>query len=372
MQVSEITTSAQFDRLSPKWEELCTRTGQETPFHTPDWFRCCLSAYAGGSDLYTLAFEDGTDLAGIAALWRARERRRGLPFQLRKLSFVSCPDSPFVDIVVLKERRAEMLGALLQYLRNNADWDVLTLDRWPATSPNCEMFRDLLRHERMRVSASIDSSTPYISVQGDWESFLKTRSVKFRKTHRNILNRIANLGTTEIHCAREDAGGQALRHAMTVSAKGWKHEQGIAMTSREESKRFFSELTSVAAARGWLNLWLLTSHQVPVAMEYDLTCHGVTYALRADFDEGFKEFSPGTFLEYHIMKQLFDSGSLEYSTGPGLNQYKLHWTESVRENLRLQVYNNTFRGRLAWWMENSVIPALRLVKRKAARARGIA
>ena len=138
--------------------------------------------------------------------------------------------------------------------------------------------------------------------------FFKTRSAKFRGTRNNIVNRISKLKEVDIQCFRQDSNEYVFTEILKVSNKGWKHHEGISIASQEGAYGFFATLTNLAGKRGWLMVWLLKVEGAPVAMEYDLEYEGKVYALRADFDESFKKYSPGTYLEYQIIKHLFEKG----------------------------------------------------------------
>jgi CelD/BcsL family acetyltransferase involved in cellulose biosynthesis len=163
----------------------------------------------------------------------------------------------------------------------------------------------------------------------------------------------------EVLCHRDDAEEILLEDILSVSRNGWKHGEGIAISSREETTRFFEFLTRIAGKNGWLMVWILRIDGRAVAMEYDLEHKGVVYALRSDFDEALKECSPGSYLEYRIAKYLFENGYKEYNTGPGMNTYKLHWTEQSKENVMLTVYNRTLPGVLAYALEGRLVPFIK-------------
>jgi CelD/BcsL family acetyltransferase involved in cellulose biosynthesis len=297
-------------------------------------------------------------------LWRYPEAVRGI--RVRKVGFISGPDTPFVDFVIREEMREKALEAIMDYLfrAKKETWDVVSLSQWTESSPNYEAMQSILLKERKRVVRQISSRAPYLPIQGDWEEFLKTRSTRFRKTHRNIINRVEKLKNVEVACFREDTSGSLLDDILAVSEKSWKEKEGIAISSREESRRFFEALTSVAGKKGWLKVWLLTVDRKPIAMEYDLEYFGSVYALRADFDEAYKDASPGAYLEYRLVENLFDEGYKEYNTGPGLNTYKLQWTDKMRTNMALHIYNDNVRGKTLWTLEHKLIPFLKRIREK--------
>lgn len=360
--IDDISSEAQFKVLQTKWDDLLRRSGQYSPFLTHDWFRCCFAGYADGRDIFILIVRDGSSMIGVVPLWRYQDTIREIP--VRRIGFIVNPDTPFVDFIIQEGRQEEVLKALLHYLyaERKDIWDVLTLGQWPAELPNHRILQETLREQGKNFFMSVASKTPYIPIQGEWEEFFQSRSVRFRKTRRNIFNRISKLNRVEIQCFRQDTAGTVFKDILAVSERSWKQKEGIAISSREEARRFFAALTELASQRSWLLVWLLKVDGAPIAMEYDLACGGKVYALRADFDEAYREYSPGAYLEYQIVKHLFEEKYLEYNTGPGMNAYKLHWTEQLRENVALHICNNNLKGQMIWGLENRLLPFLRRIR----------
>lgn len=328
-----------------------------------------MEAFGSGHSLCVLVVRDGADIIGIAPLWRYQDYIRKIP--LRKIGFISCPDTPFADFVIEDERRSEVLKVILEYLyheKQNA-WDILSLSPWPDESMNYQMFQSLLVGGGKRFYTGIASLSPYIQIQGEWDSFLGNLSVKFRKTHRNICNRIKNMKQAEIVNSSQYSSSESLMSdILSVSEKSWKHKNGISIASRMETKKFFEMLTERAGRMGRLFVWLLKVDRKPIAIEYDVECSGIVHALRADYDGSYREISPGAYLEYMIVKHLFENGYKEYNTGPGLRTYKLHWTDRMRTNISLTVCNSNLKGNTVWALENKIIPLLRQIRDKNIRA----
>lgn len=344
--VDEITTLDELTAFEPEWATFLERIGLSFPFLAPEWFACGVAAYGEGKDLLILVVRDPSGIAGIAPLWRYRDDCHGV--SVATIGFITLPDTPFVDFVVSPGKECEVLGTVFRHLwgERRRAWDILSFDQWAVDSPTFGAAAEILRAQRQPFSVDRSSLTPYIPIAGDWETFLHSRPARFRKTRRNISNRIAKLENVEIQCQRHDAMGSILKDVLCISERSWKHGAGIAISSRDDTRRFFEVITAEASHRGWLLVWVLKTDGVPIAMEYDLATDGRVYALRADFDQAYEDFSPGTYLEYQIVRSLFEGGFREYSTGPGLNAYKLHWTDHLRENAILRVYNGTVSGRL--------------------------
>lgn len=362
--VEEIISEDEFQTLYLEWDHLLQETEEYSPFLTHDWFRCCIRAYGNQKLLFVLTVKDGANLVGIAPLWRYFDNIRGL--KVRRIDFIIVPDTPYIDIIALPQRRREILEAMLGYLKNErkGTWDVLTFGQLPVQSPNFNLFREILKD----VSGEClngSSVTPYVPIKGDWASFIQAKSARFRKTQRNIINRVKKLGNVEIECIQRDPTGVVLKEVIAVAGKSWKAREGIAVSSGNETRRFFAALTEVAGLRNWLLVWLMKVNGASVATEYDLSYGGKVYALRADYNEAYGAHSPGAYLQYEIIKWLFENGYREYSTGPGINNYKLHWAEQSRKNVLWSIHNSSYKGRLVWVLESGVLPFLRGIRAKS-------
>ena len=345
--------------LRDVWRQVLDKSQQPTPFLTHEWFQCCLAGYLGHKTLSILVIRDGSEVLGIAPWWQSHDVVRGIP--VRRLEFITTPDTPEVDFISQPGQRTLVLETILDHcfsLRKGV-WDLLTLSQWPIESPHYSVLEQLLQQKHQAFYKGIVSKTPYLPIQMGWEAYLQTRSSKFRKTCRNIMNRINRLNNVEIQCIRQKMTGDVWQDVLAVSKKSWKFHEEIAIASQSEAERFFEVLTDIASQQGWLFVWLLKVDTFPIAMEYSLAYAGKVYALRADFDESYKDLSPGTFLEHHIIKRLFEEGYCEYNFGPGLNDYKLNWTNHVRENIFISIYNTTTKGIITSLLEGRIIPFLK-------------
>jgi CelD/BcsL family acetyltransferase involved in cellulose biosynthesis len=360
--IDEITSHEELSLLEAAWQEILTYENIESPFLDIDWFRCCLEAFGVEKQPCVLFVKDGSDPLGIAPLCLSQDIVRGIP--VRKIGFIIAPDTPFVDFIVKSGRRQETLSAIMRYLWNekNEYWDILTLNDWPSESRNYPIVNDILMKRKANSFEGYSSVTPYISIKGTWDRFLECKSSKFRKTRRNIVNRMERLEDVAIDCIQNADVREILGEIYRVSERSWKQREGKTITSSNDTRRFFEILTPTAARKGWLFVWLLKVDGTPIAMEYNLKDQGRVYALRADYDESFREFSPGRYLEYHIIESLFERGCNEYNTGPGLNAYKLHWTEKVRENKTIYICNTNYKGHLIWILEGKLIPIMRRLR----------
>jgi CelD/BcsL family acetyltransferase involved in cellulose biosynthesis len=364
LHIRRVESGADFQTLAGAWSDLAARSGQTSPFLSHDWFACCWPAVGPARRPELLVVEDGGHPVAMLPLMRWRERQRGMP--VRRLALLECPDTPFIDVIVEEPARS-VAGALVEHLAARRDWDVASLQKLPASSPLLKELEAILPG-RLPWRRAEPSSSPYLAVTGDWEAFWKGTSQRFKKTCRNIQNRLERAGSVRIEeHTQVDPDGALFGELVELSRRSWKGDRGVAIATMPNMHGFFGDLTRRASARGWLSLWTLRLDGRLVAMEYQLRDAGRVNALRADFDPALREVSPGSALNFAIARALFERGGVhEYDMGPGLNDYKMRWATGTHEAAHLMIYRPTAYGRLLHLLDTRVRPAVRRVRERMA------
>ena len=357
MKVRMITSLREFDALAPIWQEVTREGNHASPFVSHDWFACCWRTAGPDRHREVWLLEDSAGPVALVPLARWQARRRGLP--VRMVGFLDSPDTPFIELPIAGALD-ETIAAFVSHLRERRDWDVFSLQRIPAHSRTWKALEIALGSE-FRCRAAGRERIPYLPITGDWEGFFRGRTQRFRKTCRNIENRLRRSGvvTVEEHL-QVDPDGALFAEVMEVSRQSWKGPRGLAMATMEGMPRFFQELTRRASANGWLHLWILRLDGRAVATEYQIGGDGSVDALRADFDASLAELSPGSHLLAEIIRALFERGGFHaYNMGPGSNEYKLRWATDAHDLITYEVYAPTRYGRLLHATETRVVPWVR-------------
>ena len=358
--VRRVTTRDGFAALEPIWAELAAQTDRGSPFASHDWFACCWEAVAAGERPEVLVFEEAGNAVAVVPVRVQCARVRGLPIRL--LTLLDSADTPFVDVLAAGAF-PPVARALLDHLDRRADWDIVRLQRLPAASPTVKVMEaELEGHWQWRRRGTLDS--PYLAIAGTWEAFYGAKSQRFKKTVRNIQNRLERLGSISIEEHRAVAPGSGLfNDLIDLTSRSWKADRGIAIATMPRMRQFFDELTRRASARGWLSVWFLRLDGRPIAMEYQLRAQGVVHALRSDFDMTYAAASPGSALNFAIARGLFAEGGVrEYDMGPGLNEYKMRWATGCHETVDLEIYRRTLYARLCYALETQIVPAARRIR----------
>jgi hypothetical protein len=362
IEVRKITAVEDFLQLAGQWNSLLESTTQAEPYLTHEWFEAWWKAFHPGNHLHVLiALQNGHPL-GIAPLMLCEGSFRGLRTQ--RICFMANGQSPAADFIIPDEHREQVLDSFIGYLLEEKDkWDVLELQKIHSRSPMMLPLRRVLRTRGLSFGLKEALKSPIIRTTGSWESFLQSKSRKFRKVLRNKLNRIERLGDVSVERATgEQEVLQRLEDIFLVSSKSWKHREGTAITDLASLTTFYQEVSRTMGRKGWVELWLMRDGKRPVAFEYHMNFKGVAYPIRADYDEDYRSLCPGSVLEHHILRELFSDPTVrQYNSCGHTYDYLLNWTLELREHLTVQVFNARVFSRLLYGMEYTAIPLLRRI-----------
>jgi CelD/BcsL family acetyltransferase involved in cellulose biosynthesis len=354
--VEPISSDEQWAASSGSLGLLCTQA-RAPLFAQPHWLDAAWQWRQPCTTRWFQLVADGDRRCGFAPLAMTPERLLGLPS--RTLHFVTVPDTQFADVVVPGEHAIGVAAALAAHLTEQSGrWDRLRLDYLCDRHANWRPFADALREAGITTIVEPAGVNPFIDLEAGFDAYYATRSRKLKKAVNLSANRLARAGNVTVDWVRGGDVEAALAEAIRVSQASWKQSTGNSLDN-PGPRAFIERLTRNSVPRGQLSLWLLRVDAKVVATEYQLVDDGNVYALRADFDPGFADASPGTFLNHRILVRLCEAGMRRYFMGPGANAYKLRWTESGEPMYRLTAFSPSLRGRVLQWAQRSALPFAR-------------
>ena len=349
-------------RLREPWNALAQQVESPSVFLRHEWFSAAWQWRKHDSQLRLLCVYRGYDLLGICPLIECRDRKYGIT--LRVLEFLTVPDTQYCDILVRGADRRAVIDLIIATLdRDRGNWDQLRLSYLEKHSPVIIEMQAALNSCRFPTQLSEGHVNPFINLEGGWKPFYGNRSRRLKKANNYVANRIQRaIQAAEILWVSSSSAeldvDRWLSAAVDISRRSWKRQTGKSLDQSGPGD-FIRSLTSEARRNGWLSIWLLLFDGKPVAMEYQLLYHGYVHALRADYDEDVHDLSPGSYLNWKLLEQLFEGGYQRYWMGPGENRYKFHWTDHRETLFDLTTYSGTLRGRLFGVLNLRLKPILR-------------
>jgi len=370
LQVSTVTSAEAFAALEERWNATARLAAPSSVFHRHEWYAAAWAWRRLDSGLSLMVAEQEGRIAGILPMIRPGGPRGSG----RGLELLTVPDTQFSDLIAAPSDGDAVAEAFAQELVRLGDWDTLRLDYLPANGTAVTCLVPALSRRGLRVGERARGGNPYIALEGSWDAYYNGRSRSLKKAVNLAANRLHKAGEVRIEWLTSqgcDAARfeQGLDVVIDISRRSWKRDTGNSL-DQPGPQAFVRALSHAAYRRGWASIWLVVVDGEPMAMEYELIHDGDVHALRADFDAGCTDISPGSHLFRHLLERMFGRGWHRYYLGPGDNPYKLRWTKQEEPLGCVIAYNRTWRGMHAWLRDEWAKPRARALRDRLRRRRG--
>lgn len=362
MDIEVVTDYNSFLSLESLWDDLLSKSSSDMICLTHDWFKCWWHTlgkeYEDNQNLFVLLIKDKGEYIGIIPLKTSRVKYRG--FKIKKIGFIESEISPHLDFI-LTSKREESIREVINFLKGQKLWDILVLRKFEEDSENYRLLKKILEEENTTIGIKPGLPDPIIQIDGDWDNFFSGRSVKFRKSLRNKINKAEKFGQLKVEKISEvDNIRKSLPLIFDISKRSWKSKIGQALPDNKMDIDFYTDLTDKLGKKGWINIWLLKNEDKPIAFEYHMKHNGIVYPIRADFDEAYRQLSPGSILEYNIIKSLFEDREVkEYDSCGNDYKYLQNWTDILKNHVNIHIFSPKTYSQFLYFFEYKIVSYLR-------------
>lgn len=350
-----------WERLAAEWDGVARRAGAFYLGHAflRAWWDCF-----GTGRLDLGCVRSGERIVALAPLCRRRRRLMGLSARCVENLFNAhtCRSE-----IALLERDDEALRLVLDAL-DREPWDVLLLREVPERARLMALLPAACRARGWALHTRHALDSPYISIAGDWESFLASRSRRFRKAIRQNRRRLHEAGAASFECARGPSAIDAVMpEVMQVAERSWSGARGSSIAS-PRNRAFYERVFRELARSDDLRVWTLRLGGKLAAFEVHVTWGRMAAPLKVAYDPAFAELSVGSVLDAHALEAAFAGGEFERYDLLGKDEpWKMRWTDLVERHLEVFVFNRRPASRLFRLLEFGLRPRLGAVKRAALR-----
>ncbi len=338
IRTKEVKSLRGIEGLGGEWDALLRTCPVPSVYISHAWLSAWWRHFGEPLTPCLLLFYDGAALVGAAPLARSRTTINGLP--IRQLGFAINGCSQEGDFLFPAGRQAELCEALCGHLRSTAgEWDTVCLDGLEIRSGILPVLTSAAAKAGLWTSRPTTWESLVIPVSGDYESYLKGRSRKFRKGMREQETRLQRLG--EVNYRRHVTAGEIREGIVTfgeIEKRSWKYTEGDAITRRENAMAFYQDVASAFATEDGFRLFTIEVNGRAIAGEFGLTFGATAYALKICYDQEFAAVSPGRLVQNFFTRDYWESGcseiDLDRPTG-----FSDHWTEHSVSHAKIWIFN---------------------------------
>lgn len=342
--VEEVSSVEGLEGLRGAWEAAQARSAPDNVFATFEWALAWWRHFGAGRRLRVLVLRDGASAPGILPLWEGPLWRRWAPF--RKIQLLGTGLSDRLDLLLSDDPAGGAERALRHLLARPVRWDLLDLREMAEGSPAVEAIRTAATRLGLECEVSVDSESPYLPIESDWETFLTTRfGTKSRKMLRQKARRLEAEAKAVFTVFSATLDSSLLLSRLAAMPQDGKY-QGVSRRSifgPGAKRAFFEEITRRFSSRGWLHVWVLELAGQVAAFHFSFLYAGKCFDYFTGFHRDYSKLSPGAVLSARVIEDCFRNGIRELDFLRGTEPWKAVWTDRRRQNLRVRVYRPGLR-----------------------------
>ncbi len=356
LDVEVVQNFERFLELQHEWNAAMSRARISYPFVSHEWISAWWECFGSDKEMHIVVVRDHDSIMAIAPMMIVFHRMYGV--RLRCLQLIYNWHAFRCDFIVCGgyDRVYEAIWNHILACRDQ--WQVVILPQVPSQSPTVPAICSLAQNQRF-LTGRWQTSSPYLTLEGNWDEYFNSLARKHRSNLRNRFRRLERLGKVE---RRVISGGAALPAALAegykLEAKTWKGEEGTAISSVPELDAFYSKLARIAADRGWLRLQFLELGTRKIAFDYSLQYANSIYVLKSGYDPEFSPFSPYNLLSYENIRDAYQQGLNVYDFLGIDDDWKMRWTSTTRVHDWLYVFPRTARHGLLYYLKFRFFPRM--------------
>jgi CelD/BcsL family acetyltransferase involved in cellulose biosynthesis len=355
--IERITSAQELSSYQAEWQQLVDSSSGVSVFQTYEWITEWLDCFWKDRPLaFLLVKKNGTPVA-LAPLLRDES---GELWCKRSLVSPVNPHSKHGDLIGPSDG-VECLGGLLNFLCSEYGSFRLAFKQSGRDSKWIGSLEALAEEHGLGAVIKGESAVPVVRIEGDWPSYLKSRSKHLRREMRRKLRKLEAAGDVRWSTVTDRAECEAaLEDVFEIERHSWKQDTGESFTAEQGLDRLYGNFARRAAERGWLRLHLLHLDSRPIAHIYGFEFKGAYHAVKTSYDQSYQHLSPGVSLFEYALRDAFEQRYQVFDFLGHASRWKNELSNEVRLERNVCFFpKGSVRCRTCKWYRDELKPTVK-------------
>lgn len=333
MELRIIDSIPAFEKIKQEIEQRTLESYNSSPFLTHRWLLSWWKAYRNNCKVEVLCFYKQNKLVLFLPIvfeksTYARIRVKGGSLVGSKLGV----NIPLSDDV--KGWESVFLSWLMS--KDSDEWNLFEFGPFHQSPSYFQHMLHLLQEKNLSYK-TISFNNPYLSLNGNWDSFLKSCTSNFRRTVKRKEKKIREQRSYKITSVLNPDIITIKKTLYIVSKKSWQGQKGVAKSSTAEGRNFYKYL----ACNGEfdIDLTALFDGEKCIAYLLGLIMDHTYYAFDTGYDPEYSDLSPGLLLHHDVLKNACVNNITEFNFGFN-HSYKDRFDPSFHTLSNIRIFRN--------------------------------
>lgn len=330
-----------FQKRKDEWNALVMSSSQPNVFLTFEWVSLWWKWFGQNNKLCLLEIIEGNRLVAIVPLYEGFISV--LPgMKMLALRFVGDGGPVYPDYLgpILAKDDAHLMESIADLVMASAGSNVVAmlLSSMQLDSSDNKALVDFC-NKNFSTETSEDEVCPYISLPGDYETFLSGLGRRRRELARRQLRKAEKKFNVRIECCdTADSVDVAFDHLRTIYSKSFRGQELNSCFNRDDYFGFHREVAKSFADNKWLRLYLLWFDERPVAFVYGYMFNNIYWYYQTAYDQEYRDSGAGSVAIQLVIKSVIDQGAKEFDFLRGDEAYKFHFADGHRQMCMARVF----------------------------------
>ncbi|MEA3254493.1 MAG: GNAT family N-acetyltransferase [Candidatus Altiarchaeota archaeon] len=328
--------------LKDKWDCLLEASETNIIFSTFEWVSSWWESFGADKNLFVLIVEKDDVIVGIAPLMITSHKK--FRVRIRKLEFIGTPLSNYSDFIISQEKE-EVLKVIYGYiLKKRGCWDIINLKEIPETSSTVSISQRILDKHRVFSNFFVSDLCRFLVLESSNRRMIEKKiKQKTLRRHINYFNRTGRLSFVRYDRMENfDEADDLMEKFFEQHISRWESTSTPSMFYDPRHRTFYHSILKSMLPKKWVTFSTLKFDDKVIAFLFGFSYDNTYSEYIVSFDINYAKRSPGMIAFKYNIEDTLNRGVSEYDLGRGNTPYKSRFTDRVRKNFKIGVYQNYF------------------------------
>ncbi len=290
--------------LRPDWEDLCSRSLEDTVYYAPGYASSLLETTARRDGVKFIATRYGSRLTGLLPVTTTPIAVPGLiPAGSAWTTDYTFTTTPLIDRNMVNETVVAMVQGLQDLKQSEWVLPLANLD-----GPCCKAFIDAFQRLNIPWSVTRSFERASVSPASSYDDYMNEHvSSKRRSELRRYRRRLEELGQVRHQVFTSgDSLGEAVKIFLDLEASGWKGARRTALACRGDTQAFALSAFQSFNANARCRVDVLSLNNTPIAAGIIVFAGNTGFTVKNAYDEAYSKYGAGLLLEIEVLKSLME------------------------------------------------------------------
>lgn len=216
----------------------------------------------------------------------------------------------------------------------------------PAESPNLQILEQKCKANRVHFDITPNTGHYVLPIQHTWDEYKALRSKNFRRKFKRYTRNLNRAGSWRILTfEHETEEVEAFKKILYIERRSWKEKWRIRRRLKIDPDLLLIWKGANYVARTepdfkW-RVWILELNDQPLAYGLILQYKEGAFFMKTSYDERYKSFYPGIYVENAAVRDLFNEGQVKMIDFITDLAFHRNWTSIRRPRVKVMMSQNS-------------------------------